>query len=83
MTIQRQPREQVLPAKPQNPLASIKPVASMYTPSLTYTYPGRLDLDLIKPIDIDTPASFCATVVDQAVVVVFPHRTGNPELFLI
>lgn len=28
----------------------------MYTPNLTYTYPGRLDLDLIKPIRIGTPA---------------------------
>jgi hypothetical protein len=46
----------MVPLKPQNPLGNIKPVASMYTPNLTYTYNGRLDLDLIKPIDIDTPA---------------------------
>lgn len=52
----REPRTQLLPNKPKNPLANIKPVASMYTPNLTYTYPGRLDLDLIKPIDIETPA---------------------------
>lgn len=46
------PRPSLLPAaKP-----SFKPVASMYTPNLTYTYPGRLDLDLIKPIRIGVPA---------------------------
>ena len=33
-----------------------KPVASMYTPELTYTYPGRLNTELIKPIHIDIPA---------------------------
>lgn len=33
-----------------------KPVASMYTPSFTYTYPGKLNLELIKPIHIDIPA---------------------------
>jgi hypothetical protein len=37
-------------------MASIKPSASMYTPNLTYTYPGRLDTDLIEPIRINTPA---------------------------
>lgn len=56
MNVQREPRTQMLPVKPQNPLSQFKPVNSMYTPNLTYTYPGRLDLDLIKPIDIDTPA---------------------------
>ena len=52
----REPRTQMLPLVNKNPLASIRPVASMYTPNLSYTYPGRLDLDLVKPIDIDTPA---------------------------
>jgi hypothetical protein len=28
----------------------------MYTPDITYTYPGKLNLELIKPIRIDTPA---------------------------
>lgn len=28
----------------------------MYTPSFTYTYPGKLNLELIKPIHIDIPA---------------------------
>ena len=46
----------MLPPQPKNILESVRPVNSMYTPSLTYTYPGRLDLDLIKPIDIQTPA---------------------------
>lgn len=45
-----------LPAKAdKNILASLKPTASMYTPNLTYTYPGRLDTDLIEPIRINTP----------------------------
>lgn len=35
---------------------SFKPVNSMYTPDLSYTYPGRLNLDLIQPIRIGTPA---------------------------
>lgn len=35
---------------------TFQPVASMYTPNLTYTYNGRLNLDLIKPIRIGTPA---------------------------
>jgi hypothetical protein len=35
---------------------AIKPVNSMYTPSLTYTYPGRLNTELIKPIRIGTPS---------------------------
>lgn len=34
----------------------IKPVNSMYTPNLTYTYPGKLNLDLIKPIRLGTPS---------------------------
>lgn len=55
MTIPKLTREQTLPKKQENPLAHLTPVASMYTPNLTYTYPGRLDLDLIKPIDIKTP----------------------------
>lgn len=50
------PRTQMTLPVVQNPMASLKPVASMYTPNLTYTYPGRLDLDLIKPIHIMTPA---------------------------
>lgn len=33
-----------------------QPVNSMYTPSFTYTYPGKLNLDLIKPIQIGVPA---------------------------
>lgn len=46
------PQPSFLPqAKP-----SFKPVNSMYTPDLSYTYPGRLDLDLIEPIRIGTPA---------------------------
>jgi hypothetical protein len=31
-------------------------VNSMYTPSITYTYPGKLNLDLIEPIEIGVPA---------------------------
>lgn len=31
-------------------------VNSMYTPSLTYTYNGELNLDLIKPINVELPA---------------------------
>jgi hypothetical protein len=31
-------------------------VNSMYTPDITYTYPGRLNLDLIEPIEIGVPA---------------------------
>lgn len=31
-------------------------VNSMYTPNITYTYPGRLNLDLIEPIEIGVPA---------------------------
>jgi hypothetical protein len=34
----------------------LKPVASMYTPDITYTYPGKLNLELIKPIRLGTPA---------------------------
>lgn len=33
-----------------------KPVNSMYTPELTYTYPGKLNLELIKPIQIGVPS---------------------------
>lgn len=33
-----------------------KPVNSMYTPSITYTYPGQLNTELIKPIRIGVPA---------------------------
>ena len=33
-----------------------KPVASMYTPNLTYTYPGKLNTELIKPIRLGIPA---------------------------
>src|SRR5688500_19519789 len=51
MTATRTQMPAIQQAKP-----SFQPVASMYTPNLTYTYPGRLDLDLIKPIDIETPA---------------------------
>lgn len=29
---------------------------SMYTPNISYTYPGTLNLDLIKPILVDLPA---------------------------
>lgn len=46
-----------LPAKAEKSiLSSLKPVASMYTPDLSYTYPGRLDTDLIEPIRINTPS---------------------------
>lgn len=38
------------------PLASLKPVASMYTPEITYTYTGKLNLELIKPIQIGVPS---------------------------
>lgn len=38
------------------PKPAFKPVNSMYTPDLSYTYPGRLNLDLIEPIRIGTPA---------------------------
>jgi hypothetical protein len=31
-------------------------VNSMYTPNISYTYPGTLNLDLIKPILVDLPA---------------------------
>jgi hypothetical protein len=50
MTATRTQMPAIQQAKP-----SFQPVASMYTPNLTYTYPGRLDLDLIKPIRIGTP----------------------------
>lgn len=33
-----------------------KIISSMYTPNLTYTYPGKLNLELIKPITIESPA---------------------------
>lgn len=33
-----------------------QPVNSMYTPSITYTYPGKLNTELIKPIRVGTPA---------------------------
>lgn len=39
------------PAKP-----TFQPVNSMYTPNLTYTYPGKLNLELIKPIRIGLPS---------------------------
>jgi hypothetical protein len=35
---------------------AIKPVNSMYTPSVTYTYPGKLNTDLITPIRVGVPA---------------------------
>lgn len=35
---------------------AIKPVNSMYTPNLTYTYPGKLNTELIKPIRIGVPS---------------------------
>lgn len=35
---------------------TFKPVNSMYTPDLTYTYPGKLNLELIKPIRIGVPS---------------------------
>lgn len=34
----------------------LKPVNSMYTPDITYTYPGKLNFELIKPIRIGVPA---------------------------
>jgi hypothetical protein len=33
-----------------------KPVNSMYTPSLTYTYPGKLNTELIKPLRVGAPS---------------------------
>lgn len=35
---------------------TFKPVNSMYTPDITYTYPGKLNLELIKPIRLGVPA---------------------------
>lgn len=32
-----------------------RPIASMYTPSVTYTYPGKLNTDIIKPRHIKVP----------------------------
>lgn len=32
-----------------------RPIASMYTPAVTYTYPGKLNTDLIEPTTIETP----------------------------
>jgi hypothetical protein len=32
------------------------PVNSMYTPDISYTYPGKLNLELIKPIRLGVPA---------------------------
>jgi hypothetical protein len=32
------------------------PVNSMYTPDISYTYPGKLNLDLIKPIRLGVPS---------------------------
>lgn len=39
----------------QNSKPVFKPANSMYTPTLTYTYPGRLNEDIIKPIRIGLP----------------------------
>ena len=33
-----------------------KPVASMYTPNISYTYPGKLNTELIKPLRVGVPA---------------------------
>lgn len=33
-----------------------KPVASMYTPNISYTYPGKLNTELIKPLRVGAPA---------------------------
>lgn len=35
---------------------TFQPVNSMYTPNITYTYPGKLNLELVKPIQIDIPS---------------------------
>lgn len=32
-----------------------RPINSMYTPAVTYTYPGKLNIDLIEPTTIETP----------------------------
>jgi len=37
-------------------MKTFQPVNSMYTPNITYTYPGKLNLDLIKPIRLGVPA---------------------------
>ena len=50
-------RTAITPLKAMMPKAfAPQPVNSMYTPSFTYTYPGKLNLDLIKPIQIAVPA---------------------------
>lgn len=33
-----------------------RPVASMYTPDISYTYPGKLNTDLIKPLRVGAPS---------------------------
>lgn len=33
-----------------------KPVASMYTPNISYTYPGKLNTELIKPLRVGAPS---------------------------
>lgn len=33
-----------------------KPVASMYTPDISYTYPGKLNTELIKPLRVGAPS---------------------------
>jgi hypothetical protein len=37
-------------------MTAFKPVNSMYTPSVTYTYPGKLNTDLILPVRVGVPA---------------------------
>lgn len=54
MTVSKFP---ISPLGAQKPKAfAPRPVDSMYTPSFTYTYPGKLNLEIIKPIHIETPA---------------------------
>jgi hypothetical protein len=33
-----------------------QPVASMYTPNISYTYPGKLNTELIKPLRVGAPS---------------------------
>lgn len=54
MTVSKFP---ITPLGAQQPKAfAPKPVDSMYNPNISYTYNGKLNLDLIKPIQIGIPA---------------------------
>lgn len=37
-------------------LTKFRPVASMYTPNISYTFPGKLNTELIKPLRVGAPS---------------------------